>query len=430
MKKLVLIQLLILVSILYSQAQINQMEYFIDNDPGVGKGIAVSRNINESNQIEVSTNGLSEGFHYIVCRAKDSNGKWSLSESRSFYVTPQAYFIQKKDSIIGYEYFIDEDPGIGKGHYVNVSKSIDLVIKDSINIKDLELGFHTLSLRFFDETGKISLTESRSFYVTFAPLVSNPVSITEIEYCFDTLCPFNQGIPIVFSPNSMINQEFGIPTTNLNVGNHILYMRAKDSNGTWSFTVSNSFKIVNNSAPVTSDQTFTINENSPKDTKIGKIIATDPDGNALTYNVTLGNEKAVFSINSTGELIINDPAYLDFETNPSFIITVCVSDGISSVNSTVTVNLINVTEVGVNDQLVSSIVCYPNPSKGVFTVNGFNQFDNCNLEVFTLNGKLIYRKLNVNSQTEVDISEETNGVYMLRVTTDEKVITKKIVLNK
>ncbi|QIX59831.1 T9SS type A sorting domain-containing protein [Hymenobacter sp. BT18] len=105
-----------------------------------------------------------------------------------------------------------------------------------------------------------------------------------------------------------------------------------------------------NNAPVISAQTRTVSENAPNGTSVGAAIAaTDPDGNTLTYAITGGNTGGAFAINaSSGQLTVANSAALDFETTPSFALTVQVTDNgtpASSASATVTVNLIDVDEV-------------------------------------------------------------------------------------
>jgi len=77
---------------------------------------------------------------------------------------------------------------------------------------------------------------------------------------------------------------------------------------------------------------------------------------------------------------------------------------------------------------------YPNPTTGLVNLqfsNGFNSTKQ--IDVFDLNGKLIYSaqlSMNQNS-TQLNLAEEKmeRGIYTIRVTTDKKVLVKKVVLN-
>ncbi|HPJ61258.1 MAG TPA: cadherin domain-containing protein, partial [Lentimicrobium sp.] len=114
-----------------------------------------------------------------------------------------------------------------------------------------------------------------------------------------------------------------------------------------------------NSAPVMSNQTFNINENVPTGTVAGTMNATDPDqGQTLTYSITAGNTGGAFAISpSTGVITVNNPAAVNFEVNPVFILTIMVQDNGApalSVNAMATINLTDINESpAMGDQVFS-----------------------------------------------------------------------------
>ncbi len=89
-----------------------------------------------------------------------------------------------------------------------------------------------------------------------------------------------------------------------------------------------------NERPEAQDATFTLPENSPNNTTVGSVSATDIDaGDTLTYSITAGNSNPdgdsnpAFVINSTtGMITVNDHDDIDFETTPTFNLTVTVTD--------------------------------------------------------------------------------------------------------
>ncbi len=82
-----------------------------------------------------------------------------------------------------------------------------------------------------------------------------------------------------------------------------------------------------NRAPVVNNQSFSVNENSPNGTAVGTVVASDPNGDTLSYSITAGNTSGAFAINaSTGALTVANSAVLDYETTPSFSLTVRVVD--------------------------------------------------------------------------------------------------------
>jgi len=98
-----------------------------------------------------------------------------------------------------------------------------------------------------------------------------------------------------------------------------------------------------NQPPTVSDQSFSIEEDAPNGTVVGTVVATDPDqGDTLAYAITAGNTDGAFAIDTaTGEVTVANSAALDYETNPSFSLTVEVTDaGGLSDTATVTVNVI------------------------------------------------------------------------------------------
>ena len=98
-----------------------------------------------------------------------------------------------------------------------------------------------------------------------------------------------------------------------------------------------------NEAPVADDATFSVDENSAVGTVVGTVTSSDVDGQAPIYTIAAGNDGGEFAIDSdTGEITVFDT--LDFETTPSFTLTVNVSDGSDSDNATVVINVIDVNE--------------------------------------------------------------------------------------
>jgi len=102
-----------------------------------------------------------------------------------------------------------------------------------------------------------------------------------------------------------------------------------------------------NDSPTAGDTTFAIDENSLNGTGVGTVPATDPDaGDMLTYSITGGNTGGAFAIDTgTGEITVANGAVLDFETTPSFALTVEVTDsGGLTDTASVTINVNDVNE--------------------------------------------------------------------------------------
>ncbi len=82
-----------------------------------------------------------------------------------------------------------------------------------------------------------------------------------------------------------------------------------------------------NTKPTISIKSFSIKENSPNGTTVGRVEAEDPEGDPLTFNIVAGNDQEAFSIdNSTGVIKVNNSKALDFETKKVFNLEIEVKD--------------------------------------------------------------------------------------------------------
>ena len=73
---------------LTSNKVINQLEYFVDTDPGLGNGTTVPTTINSniSQNFIVDLSSLSNSFHRLYIRAKDNLNQWSLTQLDTFRI--------------------------------------------------------------------------------------------------------------------------------------------------------------------------------------------------------------------------------------------------------------------------------------------------------------------------------------------------------
>jgi VCBS repeat-containing protein len=101
-----------------------------------------------------------------------------------------------------------------------------------------------------------------------------------------------------------------------------------------------------NDAPIVTDQNVAVDENPTLNTLVATAAATDIDtGDSVSWTITGGNTNGAFSINSTsGEVRVAKPLELDFESNPSYSLTVQGTDengGVDTGVITVSLNDLN-----------------------------------------------------------------------------------------
>jgi hypothetical protein len=116
-----------------------------------------------------------------------------------------------------------------------------------------------------------------------------------------------------------------------------------------------------NEAPVVNAAAFLIAENSASGTLAGTASYTDPDGGQThTFSITSGNTGNAFAIDpDTGAVTVATSSTLNYETNPSFSLTIRVTDdGLPTAlygESVITINLTDVNEVPVVNTATFSI---------------------------------------------------------------------------
>jgi len=167
-----------------------------------------------------------------------------------------------------------------------------------------------------------------------------------------------------------------------------------------------------NQAPIVSNATLEIDENSPEGSMVGTVVATDPEGDVLTYAIASGNDLNAFQINSnSGELTVNDSDPLNFELNPSFNLAVEVSDGELSDVGLITINLNDLEEPLSIGAAFDEISLFPNPTTGIVVITQ-GEDEILMISVTDLNGKEIHFEMEKKKKNLViDLLDSPAGIY-------------------
>ena len=75
-----------------------------------------------------------------------------------------------------------------------------------------------------------------------------------------------------------------------------------------------------------------------------------------------------------------------------------------------------------------AINMYPNPTGGIFTIE--NNSEISEIEIFNSNGELVNKITELSHKHKINLSENLNGLYFIRIKTNDKIITKKLLLYK
>lgn len=204
--------------------------------------------------------------------------------------------------------------------------------------------------------------------------------------------------------------------TNVDAG-QALYIFWSDEWSTSSFTWSIALQ-VNNTAPSISPQTFSLDEIPQNNDIIGTVEATDPDEDNLTFSIQSGNGEGIFNIDaSTGELSVANASLLTTDKQ----LTIAITDQVVTRTATITVDLTYVLSIGAD----AALKIYPNPAKEAFTIDGGGLLNWSSGDLTDISGKSVMR-IAANQQV-VNTSSLPEGMYLLRLETNEGVMVRRVV---
>ncbi len=84
--------------------------------------------------------------------------------------------------------------------------------------------------------------------------------------------------------------------------------------------------------------------------------------------------------------------------------------------------------VGIEEPLLDEITIYPNPAENDVTIDlGTNDLKNAVIEIVDLLGKSVYKETIVQKTTQLNISDFSNGIYLIKFSNDNGTVTNKII---
>lgn len=125
----------------------------------------------------------------------------------------------------------------------------------------------------------------------------------------------------------------------------------------------------------------------------------------ITYSTSVTN----FTVPTTGIYFVGFHCYSDADMWVAYIDDVVI-DIASDIKTT-------------NANTVAEVSVYPNPVKNILNVNNAA---NSNIAIYNILGEMIYSKSNCDMHTTIDMANFANGSYVVKITTDNNTITKKI----
>lgn len=287
---------------------VTELEYFFDSDPGFGNGTSifvteVDGEINYEGSIMASS--LSRGLHTLYIRAKNSDDEWGLTVKKLIFVDQGA--VREIETL---EYFFDEDPGYGTGTAIPITASAQIDKKAMLSTEGLSVGLHTIFIRAKFTDGNWGMPIKKLILIDQSDpvLVSNIISA---EYFFNTDPGFADATPITVNPGADIETTFTIPSTNLPIGDQVLYVRVMNADSVWGMYSSEVFRL-SEVASLTFESSDTLEyfQDSPE-----LLIAGDI---SVSSSTEISADSAFIKVSKgfleEDSLFIDDPGSLDIDS--------------------------------------------------------------------------------------------------------------------
>lgn len=422
MKNLITLIAGILWSLASMAQDVVQGEYFIDTDLGFGNNTLVSFTPAPDGTfpIPVDLTGIEPGVHKLYLRTRDSDGKWSFTLRRNVEV-PAPY---SKTTIVAGEYFIDTDPGFGKGSPVAVG-SPDSVILQNFDVASAPLseGYHKLYGRFLDNYGRWSQTFRRNIEV----FKNDDNKVFKVEYFFTTDLGYGACSSVIFAtPATDGSFSFDIPRNSIPSGADSLFVRVQnDNNGRWSITALKNMSVA---LPLTLLNFNVVNEGR---SAVLKWYTTDEKN---TDHFTIQRSVDGIQFSAIGKVQAKSLAGVEN--------TYTYSDELSGLNAGIVYYRLqmvdrdgkysysNVEHVN-NEGNGTQIRLYPNPAHSYVIVGNYGRTDlsNAAIVVADVSGRiLISQKFTNSPEQRVNVSSLAKGVYLVRIVNNGTTQTKKLII--
>ena len=169
-------------------------------------------------------------------------------------------------------------------------------------------------------------------------------------------------------------------------------------------------------APTGLDTTLVANE------VIG--ITWDANANVNSWNVNYRSQNGEWASATTTS---NSYTITGLTGNTTYEIQVQANCGDGNLSDWSAILFVTTKSVGINSWLENSVSLYPNPAKEYVDIRVDGDLSVTMMEVYDVYGKLVNTVNVVENPTRINVSGLANGMYFVRVTTEQGVVTKTFV---
>jgi hypothetical protein len=203
---------------------INQCEWYIGNDPGVGNGTPITVGA-PSPQVNVNfstpTGSLAPGLYRVNVRCHtDATLRWGVPTPALMVVAPGVPSTPLLCT--QFDWAVDN----GTPTTVDVADGQTITLNQIVATGSIPAGLHRFRVRTYDGSGRIGQYTDNLFIVTSTspPLVHE---VTQLDYWFDSDSATAQTV----TPAPSVPFSHIFATANLSIGLHRFNLRARDESG-------------------------------------------------------------------------------------------------------------------------------------------------------------------------------------------------------
>lgn len=224
---------------------ISKLEYFLDDDPGIGNGHLLSFTPDSLLQLDFTVDlvGIEIGSHELLVRAFDNYGNQSFVYSTHFI--KESIPLDTNAIITKLEYYFAIDSGFGAPIEIPITSSDSVNIEFIADISSLKNGLHTIYIRTMDSNGHWSMPYVKPFLKESTVASDKLPNITSVEWFFSRdsivspIYSYNK-----FLPDSMVTQNFKLDLSSLDIDKYYnLHIFGKDENGITGLSHTHNFKV-------------------------------------------------------------------------------------------------------------------------------------------------------------------------------------------
>lgn len=445
------------------------IEYSIDQMPYFGEANTIvltepSSDVNFAIEISPSElENLSEGPHVVYVRVKDNNDEWSHTNSIVFIKVDPL-----NAPIVGAEFFIGEDPGIGmaeaQGDYMAFAQpAMQGVFPLTIPPNLLIDGFNLVGMRTKNSNGEWSHTRFFEVIVQIEEFVTGTIQSSSETVCYNTIPNAISVTAAAEAINGDISYQWysrgGIHT-------------ASGALSSWNILDGETGTTLSFNQGLTSTTTYACYVTTANGAAwmLGQAQITVLDPPTLGALV-LADEVLTAPANPALISFITAPAgstnftyqWYSFNSLTAQVPTDCSTDGwqlipgatsssynpLTGVNQDITyacfvtptgantcstpcwaqnTRQIDVSTVSVDEVGANVISIYPNPCADVLYVD-IAETANCTIRIFDITGKTL-EQFNSNSfTTTINMAKYAIGTYLVEIKSNSNIIQKHVIKN-